>query len=248
MYRVKDRYSQFGSRDVLRKYKIFGCETELYEAKLPPLLRYFHIQEISPSGWIEIDINSANRQASTNCDYEYTVNSSDIKPLPNKEIGVPVKVMSFDIEAGSSHGDFPVAKKHYRKWVSDVINYWYKNKSSIKKKTKNEQNILLQRMLLTAFKFDNIEEINHVFPKWQNITKDRILEKFAPFLKETLYKVIVDTKRPAIKRNERLNKYTSNDDGNEDEDFNDILDYKNYIKNLTLLQYLNNDKIDKLKN
>ena len=30
MYRVKDRYSQFGSRDVLRKYKIFGCETELY--------------------------------------------------------------------------------------------------------------------------------------------------------------------------------------------------------------------------
>ena len=247
MYRVKDRYSQFGSRDVLRKYKIFGCETELYEAKLPPLLRYFHIQEISPSGWIEIDINSANRQTSTNCDYEYTVNSSDIKPLPNKEIGVPVKVMSFDIEAGSSHGDFPVAKKHYRKWVSDVINYWYKNKSSIKKKTKNEQNILLQKMLLTAFKFDNIEEINHVFPKWKNITKDRILEKFAPFLKETLYKVIVDTKRPAIKRNERLNKYTSNDDCNEDEDFNDILDYKNYIKNLTLLQYLNNDKIDKLK-
>ena len=30
------------------------CETELYESNIPPLLRYFHIREISPSGWIEI--------------------------------------------------------------------------------------------------------------------------------------------------------------------------------------------------
>ena len=25
---------------------------KLYESSLPPLLRYFHIQDISPSGWI----------------------------------------------------------------------------------------------------------------------------------------------------------------------------------------------------
>ena len=69
----------------------------------------------------------------TNCDYEFTLKHSDIIPLPEKETGVPVKVMSFDIEAGSSHGDFPMAKKHYRKWVSDVITYWSANKSDIKK-------------------------------------------------------------------------------------------------------------------
>ena len=245
LYRVKDRYSQFGSKDVLRTYNIFGCETELYEAKLPPLLRYFHIQEISPSGWIEIDRKKIKVQHATNCDFEYLVNFKDIKPLPNKEVGVPVKVMSYDIEAGSSHGDFPVAKKNYRKWVSDVIHYWYKNKSAIKKTTIVAQQELLQRMLLTAFNFDNVEGIHKVFPKWANITKDRILEKFAPFLRDNLYKIIVETKRPAIKRNERMNRYNSEQE--EDEDFNDILDYKNYIKNLTLLQYLNSDKIDKLK-
>ena len=27
----------------------------LYEATLPPLLRYFHVQNISPSGWITFD-------------------------------------------------------------------------------------------------------------------------------------------------------------------------------------------------
>ena len=246
LYRVKDRTSQFGSKDVLRTFKIFGCETELYEAKLPPLLRYFNIQEISPSGWIEIDSDQIKRENSTNCDFDYVVKYSAIKPLPNKEIGVPVKIMSYDIEAGSSHGDFPVAKKTYRKWVSDVINYWYKNKDSIKKMQRSGQEKLLQKMLLTAFEFENIEEINKVYPKWKNITKTRILEKFAPFLRDNLYKIIVENKRPIKKRNEKMNKYNNADD-TEEEDFNDILDYKNYIKNLTLLQYLNNDKIDKLK-
>jgi DNA polymerase elongation subunit (family B) len=246
LYRVKDRTSQFGSKDVLRTFKIFGCETELYEAKLPPLLRYFHIQEISPSGWIEIDSDQIKRENSTNCDFDYVVKYSAIKPLPHKEVGVPVKIMSYDIEAGSSHGDFPVAKKTYRKWVSDVINYWYKNKDSIKKMQRSGQEELLQKMLLTAFEFANIEEINKVYPKWKNITKTRILEKFAPFLRDNLYKIIVENKRPIKKRNEKMNKYNNADD-TEEEDFNDILDYKNYIKNLTLLQYLNNDKIDKLK-
>ena len=246
LYRVKDRTSQFGSKDVLRTFKIFGCETELYEAKLPPLLRYFHIQEISPSGWIEIDAGKIKTEDSTNCDFDYTVKYSAIKPLPQKEIGVPVKVMSYDIEAGSSHGDFPVAKKNYRKWVSDVINYWYKNKQDIKRMSKGDQEGLLKRMLLTAFEEDNVDGIHKVYPKWANITKDRILQKFAPFFREDLYKIIVETKRPIKKRNERMNKYNSGGD-DEEEDFNDILDYKNYIRKFTLLQYLNNDKIDKLK-
>ena len=28
---------------------------EIYEGNIPPLLRYFHISEISPSGWIHIE-------------------------------------------------------------------------------------------------------------------------------------------------------------------------------------------------
>ena len=31
-----------------------GCKTRIYESNIPPILRFFHINEISPSGWIEI--------------------------------------------------------------------------------------------------------------------------------------------------------------------------------------------------
>ena len=34
---------------------------ELYEAKIPPLLKFFHIKKISPSGWIEIPKKNKNK-------------------------------------------------------------------------------------------------------------------------------------------------------------------------------------------
>lgn len=27
---------------------------QIYEANIPPLLRYFHIKDISPSGWVKV--------------------------------------------------------------------------------------------------------------------------------------------------------------------------------------------------
>ena len=37
--------------------------------------------------------------------------NNDIFPLNDKETVVPYKICSFDIEASSSHGDFPVPIK-----------------------------------------------------------------------------------------------------------------------------------------
>ena len=36
-----------------------------------------------------------------------------LKSMPEKNDLVPYKILSFDIEASSSHGDFPLAKKNY---------------------------------------------------------------------------------------------------------------------------------------
>ena len=47
------------------------------------------------------------------CDYEFTINYKQLKPIPNKTTRVPYKILSVDIEASSSHGDFPLAKKNY---------------------------------------------------------------------------------------------------------------------------------------
>jgi DNA polymerase elongation subunit (family B) len=35
-------------------YKFNNTYTKLYEANIPPLLRFFHIRDISPSGWIAL--------------------------------------------------------------------------------------------------------------------------------------------------------------------------------------------------
>jgi DNA polymerase elongation subunit (family B) len=102
-----------------------GNETKtlLYEAQIPPLLRLFHIKEISPSGWVELPREKTLLKSKklTSCDYEYVVKYTDLIPLPQKETIVPYKICSFDIEASSSHGDFPLPIKNYKKLATNII-------------------------------------------------------------------------------------------------------------------------------
>ena len=95
-------------------YEFNGEGTELYEAQIPPLLRMFHIKEMSPSGWIAMPKNEDNecinrrpRRALTNL----PSTTRHIMPQPEKETVVPYKICSFDIEASSSHGDFPFTQE-----------------------------------------------------------------------------------------------------------------------------------------
>ena len=57
----------------------------------------------------------------TSCKYEYTINYKHIISLIDKETRVPYKIASFDIEASSSHGDFPLAKKNYKKLATNIV-------------------------------------------------------------------------------------------------------------------------------
>ena len=60
----------------------------------------------------------------TTCTYEYTINYKSIVPLKHKEDRVPYKICSFDIEASSSHGDFPLAIKNYKKLAQNIVDSW----------------------------------------------------------------------------------------------------------------------------
>ena len=165
-----DPTSIFGRKYKLKTFPFQGIQTELYEAKLPPLLRYFHIQEINPSGWIELPIDKIiNKEDETSkktyCKYEYTIKSEDIVPLPYKEAPVPAIVASWDIEASSSHGDFPLAIKTYRKLVGDIITYWKVNKF-IRTMGKDSQKSLIIKLIKSAFGYGNpVDGIANVFPK-----------------------------------------------------------------------------------
>ena len=145
--------------------RINGAKLELYEAKLDPLLRYFHVYDISPSGWVKLNKALLSRLEKTTCDYEYSVDAKNVIAIPDKEDSVPLKIMSFDIEASSSHGDFPLAKKSYKKMVGEMIQYWKINKKKIKGLDMEKKKILFKKLVLTAFGYENEEGISRVFLK-----------------------------------------------------------------------------------
>jgi len=135
---------------------------EIYESNIPPLLRLFHIKEISPSGWIALPNKYTRRHksSSTSCKYEYTINYRKIIPLPQKEVQVPYKICSFDIEASSSHGDFPLPVKDYKKLATNIVELWEK---LIEPEDQIEPR--LKDIILTAFGFGDIDNIDRVYPK-----------------------------------------------------------------------------------
>ena len=184
---------------------------ELYESQIPPLLRLFHIKEISPSGWIALLNGKFNKHKEkiTTCDHEFTINYKNIVSLPNRETRVPYKILSVDIEASSSHGDFPLPKKNYKKLAIDIVNYIKSNKIDC------ITNKFLKSCIKTSFGYDNIKDINKVFLK-DSITEKEVDELFEEWikLKPANYEFVDNTLK---------NKLLDNDeDENQDEDEDNI--------------------------
>jgi DNA polymerase elongation subunit (family B) len=130
MNKVKNMWFQIkAGKQVLRRdgYTYFNTRTEIYESNIPPILRFFHVHDISPSGWIGFQtkrakqIHGGSGIQTTTCKYEYELASRDIIPLNTKETIVPYKICSFDIEASSSHGDFPIPIKTYKKLATNIV-------------------------------------------------------------------------------------------------------------------------------
>ena len=146
-------------------YKFDNCNIELYEANIPPLLRFFHIREVSPSGWIAMPLKKTTQitgvNKTTSCDFEFVINYKNIIPLNNKEDRVPYKIMSFDIEASSSHGDFPVPIKSYKKLATNIVDHFVK----LADVNKTECKTILRQILSASFGFSSMNNIDLVYPK-----------------------------------------------------------------------------------
>lgn len=137
---------------------------ELYESNIPPLLRYFHIHNISPSGWVAFKPSRVIKPLTytTTCTYEYICPLRELISQPDKETIVPYKICSFDIEASSSHGDFPIPVKTYKRFASNVVDIFLKQ-MQVTNESMSKQ--LLQKMILAAFGFGKFEDVDVVYPK-----------------------------------------------------------------------------------
>jgi len=147
----------------------------LYEADIPPLLKFFHEKHISPSGWIKIPSNKVRiiSNKTTNCSYEYSINYEDIYDYKEKETLVKYNICSFDIEASSSHGDFPIPIKNYKKLATNILENY--NSSSENFKLNYDFNNL-KHEILSAFDLthDKLSYIQKVYPKNPSITLDEM--------------------------------------------------------------------------
>ena len=166
------------------------CHVELYEANIPPLLRFFHLREISPSGWVALpakkcfEIKGALK--TTTCDYEFSINYKNIVPLNDKESRVPYKIMSFDIEASSSHGDFPVPIKSYKKLATNIVDYFVKMYSS-KEITHESCKAILSDIIRTAFNLtgdkEHVPNIDLVYYKGTLLSRADLDSRIEEWLK-----------------------------------------------------------------
>ena len=167
-------------------YPFANTYTQIYESNIPPLLRFFHIKEVSPSGWIQLsqgkymEITRDNK--TTTCDYEFIVSYKNVEALNNKETRVPYKIMSFDIEASSSHGDFPVPVKSYKKLATNITDYFIKELQT-NELTSEQTKTTLRQIIYNAFNYDHSmrNSIELVYPKKQPESKevlDKMIDKW----------------------------------------------------------------------
>jgi DNA polymerase elongation subunit (family B) len=222
-------YTDYHNGHTLLKdgYKYNNTNIKLYEANIPPLLRFFHIKDISPSGWIAIPKKKAMEvkgdTKNTSCDFEFSVNYKNIIPLNNMETRVPYKIMSFDIEASSSHGDFPVPIKTYKKLATNIIEYFEKLKMDM---TKELCKNILKRIILSAFGYENMEQIDIVYPKKAVKTKKEVEGLCDKWLQSQVRNLNKSDDFNQATTLESLFEKMAADEEEED-------DYKNHVKNYT---------------
>jgi len=74
----------------------------VFDATLDPMLRFFHLRNLQPCGWITVP----SEETEGTCDWE------DISPCEKPPMAsAPFKINFWDIECYSESGDFPVATK-----------------------------------------------------------------------------------------------------------------------------------------
>lgn len=106
-----------------------------YESNLDIILRFFHDSKIQPSNWIKIPKNALNLvgKKQSKCQINISCEWNAISLSQRDEIP-PLIVASFDIEADSSHGDFPLARKDCKKLANQLVVAWIRDQRIFHKK------------------------------------------------------------------------------------------------------------------
>ena len=177
------KYEPETNRRQSKPYIFNKLTLELYESNIPPLLRFFHIQQISPSGWVFVQTRKmvSPQIKTTTCHYEYTGSLKHISPLNEKETPVPYKICSFDIEASSSHGDFPLPKKTYKKFATQLVDAFQLQSQQLAASADVKKRFMT-KAISAAFGCDKCSDIDLVYTLGEPLKKPDVKTRIAALL------------------------------------------------------------------
>lgn len=106
-----------------------GHRLPLYESNMEPYIRMLHIRNLEPCGWIHVPFARLQEneidELDTHSERDLQVSWKYLTPV-SRESAAPFVVASFDIECMSDTGDFPVAKRDYRKLAFELVQAYAK--------------------------------------------------------------------------------------------------------------------------
>lgn len=97
------------------KFKMAGSLIQVYESNIDPMLRFFHLRNIDPCGWISV--------VGTPVNGVIEVDWMSVSPSTMGSNPAPLKHAFWDIECYSFDGEFPVATQGYRRVAKQLWSY-----------------------------------------------------------------------------------------------------------------------------
>ena len=160
----------------------YDCDCNLYESTIHPIIKFIHDTKINPTGWVKCKCkNDIITGLFNSCEYEYSASFKSLKPYDYNEIS-KYKIASFDIECDSSHGDFPLAKKNFKKLAVDIFDSYQsilKNSPESRRELYNEKiDVHILKLLISGFTGD-FTKFNSGY-KYANMNKLNIINDEIP--------------------------------------------------------------------
>jgi DNA polymerase elongation subunit (family B) len=122
---------------------IYQRSFKLYESNIEPFLRFAHIKNIQPAGWIRIPAGKYRQDdiLKSKCEIDISTKWQNVESVDKQAIA-PILIASFDLECNSSDGDFPVAAKDYKRFAIDIFNMFNDKKSKTTDTYETKKNII----------------------------------------------------------------------------------------------------------
>ena len=210
-----------------KKIKIAGIDKreanyELFENTIDPLLRFIHHRSLKPVGWAQVKFGKYNKrdEMATHCHYDLETRWSNVKSIDSDK-NAKIKVMAYDIECDSAHGDFPLPTKDYLKLAREIVSEYERiqkyiivnddennSKKNLYNSYINNKQDMLEKMIKQALKNDdeyvNNIDISQVYTKNKSKPSDKTINLISHKL--VSYLTIYDPKMKTTDRNKLKNK------------------------------------------